>query len=69
MEDSMQAILDFLNGKKTYIVAILLAVFDVGVAFGWWTFDSAVIQAVNALLAAFGLGFLRAGVTKSGPTA
>jgi hypothetical protein len=63
----MAAILAWLDGKKTYITAILLAVFDVGVAFGWWTFDSGVIQAVNALLAAFGLGFLRAGVAKSGP--
>lgn len=63
----MQSILDWLSGKKTYVVAILLAVFDVGVTFGWWTFDNAVVQAVNALLAAFGLGFLRAGVTKSGP--
>jgi hypothetical protein len=63
----MQAVLDWLNGKKTYIVAILLAVFDIGVAVGWWPVDSAVWQSVNAILAAFGLAFLRAGVAKSGP--
>ncbi len=63
----MQAILDWLSGRKTYIVAILTAIFDVGCAVGWWTFDNQIVVAVNGLLAAFGLGFLRAGVSKSGP--
>jgi hypothetical protein len=49
------------------ITAILTAIFDIGVAAGWWTLDNQIVLAVNGLLAAFGLTFLRLGVTKSGP--
>ena len=62
----MKKILDTLSGKKTYIVAVLAAIFNMGVAFGWWATDSQVIITINSILAACGLGFLRAGVTKSG---
>ena len=64
----MQSILNFLNGKKTYITAILFAVFNLGVTLGWWTVDDVTIKAVDTLLAALGFGFLRAGVKKSEPT-
>lgn len=62
----MQNLINFLNGKKTYITAILFGVFNVGVAVGWWTPDNQLIIAINSLFATFGFAFLRAGVTKSG---
>ena len=58
--------LEWLEGKKTFIVAILFGVFNVGVAVGWWPLDSEIIIAINSVLASFGFGFLRAGVNKSG---
>ena len=56
-------VLDFLAGKKTYIVVIVGAVLNVAVAFGWVTPDN--LEAINAVLVALGLGALRAGVSKS----
>jgi hypothetical protein len=56
--------LEWLKGKKTYITAILAGVFNFGVAVGWWPLDNQVWVSINALLASFGLGFLRAGVNK-----
>jgi hypothetical protein len=63
----MGKILAWLSGKKTYITAVLLAVFNFGLVMGWWDDSNQVIIAVNSLLTALGIGFLRAGVTKSGP--
>jgi hypothetical protein len=61
----MQTVLDFLNGRKTYITAFLFAVFNFGLSMGWWTAEDQIILMVNSLLAALGWGFLRAGVSKS----
>ena len=63
----MQDIMSWLDGKKTYIVIVVTAVFNIGVAAGWWPVDGAVYQIINAILIALGIGALRAGVTKSGP--
>jgi len=63
----MQNILNWLNGKKTYITAFLFGVFNFGVAMGWWTPDNQLITTVDALLGSLGLAFLRSGVTKSSP--
>ena len=57
--------LQFLNGKKTYITAILFGIFNVGVALGYWTPDNTIILTVNSLLATFGFSFLRLGVANS----
>ena len=62
----MAKILAFLNGKKTYIVAVLFGVFNVGLAMGWWAADNQMITLVDSVLGTLGLSFLRAGVTKSG---
>ena len=62
----MEKILVWLDGKKTYIVAILAAVYNIGLAFQWWTADNQYVTLVNTVLATFGLAFLRAGVSKSG---
>ena len=59
----MQTILDFLSGKKTYITAILFALFNLGIALNLWTTTNAAWTAVNAILAALGFGFLRNAIT------
>jgi len=55
-------LIDFLAGKKTYIIAIVLAVLNLAVAMNWLTVDQ--LNQVNAILVALGLGALRAGVNK-----
>lgn len=52
----------FLQGKKTYIVAIVLAVLNLAVALEWITVDQ--LDQINVILVALGLGSLRAGVNK-----
>ena len=56
-------ILESLAGKKTYIIAVVIAVVNLLAAYGVITIDQ--IGYVNAVLGALGLGALRAGVTKS----
>lgn len=58
----MNKSLAFLEGKKTYIVAVVLAVLNLAVAFGWITPDH--LNQINVVLAALGLSALRAGVEK-----
>ena len=53
--------MNFLKGKKTYLVALALVVFAItGVATGNLTTEQAVALVLNGL----GLGALRAGVSK-----
>lgn len=59
----MEKVLDFLNGKKTYIVAVVIAVTAGVQALGY-----TVPEWVYALETALGLGAVRVGVAKSGPT-
>jgi len=56
----MQAILDFLNGKKTYVVAFLAAATAAAQALGYTVPDW-----IYAVEGAFGLGALRVAVSKS----
>ena len=63
----MKGFMDWLQGKKTYIVAVALAIFNVGSAVGWWTPDNAIWEAINAVLVALGLGAIKSAVKKSGP--
>lgn len=51
-----------LAGKKTYIVAIVMAVLNFAVYMNWITVDQ--LTQVNAVLVALGLGALRAGASK-----
>jgi hypothetical protein len=55
-------IIEWLKGKKTYLVAFVAAVFNFGIAVGWWTADNQLWVAINMILASFGLGTLRAGI-------
>ena len=63
----MAGIIEWLSGKKSYILAIIAGVFNFGLAMAWWTADNQTWVAVNALLASlFGMT-MRAAVSKSGP--
>lgn len=53
-------ILKTLEGKKTYITAVVLAVLNLLVAFGVITPDH--LSQINTILGALGLGFLRVSV-------
>lgn len=52
-----------LEGKKTYITAVVLALASFAVAMGWLTNDQ--YQILIGLLGSFGLAALRSGVAKS----
>lgn len=62
----MGAILKFLDGKKTFITAILFGVANIGVILGWFTWEQ--VNIANGILAGFGLAFLRVAIDKSGKT-
>ena len=54
---------EFLNGKKTYIMALVIGVDATGAALGWW--DEARIREVAEGI--FTLLAVRAGIAASGP--
>lgn len=58
----MNKILTYLQGKKTYIIIIVAIVFNTLVQLGY--VDANYVEYVNIVLAALGLGALRAGVSK-----
>lgn len=55
--------MDFLKGRKTYLVAIIAIVLNTAVYMNWITVDQ--LTQINYVLAALGLAALRAGVNKS----
>lgn len=55
-----------LEGKKTYIVAVIIAVVNLLAAFN--VLDQEQIGAVNVILAALGLGTVRHAIKKGGRT-
>lgn len=55
--------INFLDGKKTYLLAILVAVLNLAVASGW--ISPAHIDQINMVLGALGVAALRAGVAKT----
>ena len=60
----MTALLNFISGKKTYVLAVLAGLDMTGAQLGWWPQDSLRGGLENILM----FITLRAGVTKSGPT-
>lgn len=58
----MKKVKSILEGKKTYIVIIVAIVFNTLVQLGY--VDYSYVEYVNIVLAALGLGALRAGVSK-----
>jgi len=63
----MQSIINFLSGKKSYILLIIAFVFNFGVLNSWWATDNATWQSVDTLLVALLGGSFRAAITKSSP--
>jgi len=60
----MAGILEWLQGKKTYILIILGFVFNIGVAAGWWDVTSTLWEIINGILVLLGLGTIGAKVTR-----
>lgn len=58
----MDKVLTALAGKKTYIVAVVIALVNLAVAVGWISPDH--LMAINSFLGALGLGALRQAVSK-----
>ena len=54
--------INFLSGRKTYLVAFVLAGLNLAVALNWVTVDQ--LNQVNTVLVALGLGALRSAVSK-----
>ena len=61
--------LDFLSGKKTYIMAILMIVVAGASLIGVYIPGFETVNAGQLLTEAFALIFLRQGIAKSGPSA
>lgn len=59
----MKNALTFLDGKKTYITAIVLAILNLAVALNWISPDH--LTQINFILTALGLGALRNAVGKA----
>jgi len=57
--------IEWLQGKKTYIIFFLGTVFNAGVLFGWWPVESEIWIVINAILGFLGLGTLGAKVNRS----
>lgn len=51
-----------LDGKKTYIIALVMAALNLAVAFNW--ISPAHLTQINFVLSGLGLGTLRAGIKK-----
>ena len=56
--------MQWLDGKKTYVVAVLMGLATAAKTLGW--LDETAFLALMGFLNATGLGTLRAGVQKSG---
>lgn len=52
--------MNFLNGKRTYIIAVLLVLANAAYSLGY--VDADLIVKIDAILAPLGLAFLRAGI-------
>lgn len=59
----------YLEGKKTYIISTAFALFNLALQSNVITLAPKTIVEINAVLAALGLGALRAAVAKNTPTA
>ena len=54
--------IEWLSGKKTYVVAVIMILSSVAKGRGW--IDPATYEVIMGILVALGFGFLRAGVNK-----
>ena len=56
--------IEYLSGKKTYILAVVAAVINLAVVSGW--INVSYLPQINIVLGALGVGAIRAGIAKSG---
>ena len=61
----MNGIIEWLQGKKTYIILIVGFVFNIGIAVGWWTPESELWNLINVILTFLGLGTIGAKINRS----
>jgi hypothetical protein len=54
--------LNWLQGKKTYLIMIIGFVFNLGLLTGWWTMDNSVWSFIDGILVFLGIGGIRSGV-------
>ncbi len=57
----LQEVFNWFVGKRTYLIAIVMAVLNLAVAAGW--ISPEYLGEINAVLVALGFGALRAGVS------
>ena len=57
--------LEWLQGKKTYVILILGFVFNLGIAVGWWDVTAQLWEIVNAILGFLGLGTIGAKINRN----
>ena len=58
----MKNLLNFLDGKKMYFLAVVVAILWIGLTFHWWTQED--IGNLDWLLTAFGLYSFRSAIKK-----
>ena len=58
----LESIWNALAGRRTYIVAVVIALLNLAIAFGWVSPDH--LSTINIVLGALGLGALRSAVGK-----
>ena len=62
--EQLKVLLDWLDGRKTYLIAMVGVVYVFGSTVGWWPCDERVL----GLLGFGGIAALRKGIDKSGNT-
>lgn len=65
-DNLMQSFVNYLQGRKTYLIAALIGIVNVLLAQHLITVSPATLDTINGILGALGLASLRAAVTKSG---
>jgi hypothetical protein len=65
MEKVMEGIRAWLQGKKVYILLVVAAVFNIGVAAGFWQPDSQLWELVNLIFSFLGIGAFRSAISKA----
>ena len=63
----MSNLINWLSGKKSYLLLAIGLVFNLGVISGWWATDNATWGSIDTLLLALLGGSFRAAITKSSP--
>ena len=64
----MSGIIEWLSGRKSYLLLIVGFVFNLGVLAAWWPVDSETWTLIDSLLLALLGASFRAAITKSSPT-